>query len=216
VTATPTIPRPLRRDALRNRARIVASARELFAVDGIDVSVEEITRHAGVGMGTLYRHFATKQELIDAVLEDAFGEWVAAAEQALAEPDAWDGFRSFLERALTLHVANRALKDVLGGRDHDLPRAQAMRARMRPLLGRLVERAQAQGSLRADFALEDVPLLFWSSDRVIDATATVAPELWRRHLGILLDGLRVEAATPLAVAAMTPAQLDKATGRRPG
>jgi AcrR family transcriptional regulator len=216
VTATPTIQRPLRRDAMRNRARIVASARELFAADGIEASVEEITRHAGVGMGTLYRHFATKDELIDAVLEDAFGEWVAAAQRALAEPDAWTGFRSFLEQALMLHVANRALKDVLGGRDHDLPRAEAMRARMRPLLRRLIERAQAQGSLRADFALEDMPLLFWSSDRVIEATSAAAPELWRRHLGMLLDGLRAEAATPLAVSPMTPAQLARTTGRRPG
>ncbi|MDX6552772.1 MAG: hypothetical protein QOH74_1260, partial [Gaiellales bacterium] len=61
----------LRRDAQLNRERIVASARALFARDGVEASVEEITRHAGVGMGTLYRHFATKEELIDAVLEDA-------------------------------------------------------------------------------------------------------------------------------------------------
>lgn len=197
-----------------NRSRIVASARALFAADGIEVPVEEITRHAGVGMGTLYRHFATKDELIDAVLEDAFAEWVAAAEQALADPDAWAGFCGFLDRALALHVANRALKGVLGGREHALPRAQAMRERVRPLMRRLIERAQAQGSLRSDFTAEDMALLFWTSDRVIDATAAVAPEQWRRHLGLLLDGLRAEAATPLPVPPLTRAQLSNAARMR--
>src|SRR5919204_5816333 len=93
----------LRSDARRNRERLVASARELFARGGVDVPVEEVTRRAGVGMGTLYRHFATKEELIDAVLEDAFAELVGAAEQATSDEDAWAGFTSFLERALALH-----------------------------------------------------------------------------------------------------------------
>ena len=88
-----------------------------------------------------------------------------------------------------------------------------MRARIRPLLRRLIERAQEQGSLRADFAPEDMPLIFWTSGRVIEATGAVAPELWRRHLGILLDGLRAEAATPLPHPPLTRAQLNRATGR---
>jgi AcrR family transcriptional regulator len=205
--STQTAPRPLRSDASRNRARIVASARRLFAARGADVSVDEIRRDADVGMGTLYRHFATKDELLDAVLEDAYGEWIEAVKQALAEPDAWRGFCGYLERALALHVANRALKDVVAGRDSARPRAEAMRARMRPLLRKLIDRAQRQGSLRDDFVLEDMPLVFWSCDRVIDATGEVSPELWRRHLGILLDGLRAEAATPLPAAPLTPAQV---------
>ena len=130
-----------RRDAQRNRDRIVASARVLIAREGIDASVEEITRHAGVGMGTLYRHFATKEELVDAVLEDALSEFVALAEQALAEEDAWTGFRLFLEQAVGLHAANRGLKDVVATREHGLKHARAMRARTRPLLRRLVERS---------------------------------------------------------------------------
>ena len=97
----------LRSDALRNHERLVASARELFARSGVDVPVEEITHHAGLGMGTLYRHFPTKEDLIDAVLEDAFAEIVAIAEQAAAEEDAWVGFCQFLEQALALHARNR-------------------------------------------------------------------------------------------------------------
>lgn len=206
---TQTAPRPLRSDASRNRERIVASARRLFAARGADVSVDEIRRDAGVGMGTLYRHFATKDELLDAVLEDAYGEWAQALRQALADPDAWHGLCEYLERALALHVANRALKGVVAGRDGARPRAQAMRERMRPLLRELIARAKHQGSLREDFVLEDMPLVFWSCDRVIDAGGDVAPEIWRRHLGILLDGLRAEAATPLPVGPMTRTQVTR-------
>ena len=86
----------LRSDARRNRDRLVASARELFATSGVDVPVEEITHHAGLGMGTLYRHFPTREELVDAVLEDAFGEFVAIAQSALAEADPWRGFSRFV------------------------------------------------------------------------------------------------------------------------
>jgi AcrR family transcriptional regulator len=211
-TKTPT--RPLRRDAQANRDRIVTVARAAFAADGVELPVEEIARRAGVGMGTLYRHFPAKEDLVDAVLEDAFDEVVAAARQALEEDDAWGAFSGFLERVFALHGANHGLKDVIATRAHGRARATAMRARLRPLLRRLVERAQEQGTLRADFAPEDMPLVFWTGGRVIEATASVAPELWRRHLGLLLDGLRAEAATPLPHPPLTQAQLNRATGRR--
>jgi len=88
-----------------------------------------------------------------------------------------------------------------------------MRTRMRPLVSRLVERAQEQGTLRADFTAEDMPLLFWTGDRVIEVTASVAPDFWRRYLGLLLDGLRAEAATTLPHPPLTRAQLNRATAR---
>ena len=201
----------LRSDARRNREQLVASARELFAAHGVDVPVEDITHHAGVGMGTLYRHFPTKEELVDAVLEDAFAELVQAAEEAVAAADAWAGFTGFLERALSAHAANRGLKDVLaaarGGQGAQ--RAEAMRARMRPLLRRMIQRAQEQGTLRPDFRSEDLPLVFWTADRVIDRAAAVAPDYWRRFLGLLLDGLRADAATPLPQPSLTRAQLER-------
>jgi len=193
----------------------VAAARAAFAADGIEAPVEEIARRAGVGMGTLYRHFSAKEDLIDAVLEDAFAAFISAAEQALAEEDAWAGLRSFLERVFALHVENRGLKDIIATRAHGRARAEAMRRRMRPLLRSLIERAQAQGALRDDFTAEDMPLLFWTGGRVIEATATIAPDFWRRYLGLLLDGLRAEAATTLPHPPLTRAQLNRATGRRP-
>jgi AcrR family transcriptional regulator len=189
----------------------VVAARAAFATDGIEVSVEEIARRAGVGMGTLYRHFPTKEDLVDAVLEDTFDEIVGAAEQALTDEDAWRGLCGFLERFFALHVKNRGLKDMLATRAHGRERADAMRARMRPLIRRLVMRAQEQGTLRADFAAEDMPFVIWSVGRVIEETRAVTPDLWRRHLGFLLDGLRAEAATPLPHPPLTRAQLDRVT-----
>ena len=212
MSLTATTTKALRSDARRNREQLVASARELIAREGPGVSVEEITQHAGLGMGTLYRHFATKDELIDAVLEDAFAELVELARQAAAEEDAWTGLTTFLEQALARHVANRGLKDVLASREHGRRRA-AMRTRIRPFLRGLIERAQAQGTLRSDFTSEDLPLLFWTAGRVIETTATVAPDYWRRYLGLLLDGLRADAATALPQPPLTRAQLARAAGR---
>src|SRR5439155_25346695 len=203
----------LRRDARRNRERLVASARELFATSGLDVSVEDITHHAGLGIGTLYRHFPTKEDLVDAVLEDAFAELVELAEQAAAAEDAWDGLTGFLEQALARHAANRGLKDVLATAERGRERADAMRARIRPLLRRLIERAHEQGDLRPDFTAEDLPLVFWTAHRVIETTASIAPDVWRRYLGLLLDGLRAEAATPLPAPPLTRAQLTRAARR---
>ncbi len=214
MTTSSTSEKTLRRDAQRNRERIVSSARSLFARDGVDVSVDDITREAGVGMGTLYRHFPTKEELIDAVLEDAFDDLVQLAEEAVAAKDAWAGFAGFLEQALAQHAANRGLKDVLASHQQGRDRAQAMRERIRPLLRQMIERAQGQGTLRADVTAEDIPLVFWTGGRVIETTGAVAPDYWRRYLGLLLDGLRAEAATPLPAPPLTRAQLAKAARRR--
>jgi AcrR family transcriptional regulator len=208
VTTTTT---PLRRDAQRNRERLIASARELFAEVGVDASVEDITQRAGVGMGTLYRHFPTKSELIDAVLEDAFGELVAVAEQAAEADDAWAGLTGFFEQALARHVANRGLKDIVAVRKRDAHRLERLRARLRPLLRRLVDRAHEQGSLRTDFTHEDLPLVFWTAGRVIEETADIAPDYWRRYLALLLDGLRAGSATPLPQPPLTQAQFTRAT-----
>ncbi len=214
VPTSPGLTKTLRSDARRNRERLVASARELFARSGVEVPVEEIVRHAGLGMGTLYRHFPTKAELVDAVLEEAFGEIVELAEEAAAAEDAWAGLVGFFERALALHAVNRGLKDVLATRERGRERAETMRMRIRPLLRRTIARAQEQGSLRHDFAAEDVPFVIWTVGRVIETSGQVAPEYWRRYLGFVLDGLRAAAATPLPAPPLTRSQLARATRRR--
>jgi AcrR family transcriptional regulator len=203
-----------RRDARRNRERLVSVARELFATDGVDVPAREIARHAGVGAGTLYRHFPTRADLVDAVLEEAFEELVEVACGALAEPDPWAGFARFVEEALVMHAQNRALKDVVETEEHGLERAREMRRRIRPLTEQLIARAQSEGALRPDFAPQDLALLFWASDGVIELAAEVAPELWRRQLGFMLDGLRSPHARPLEHPPLTEAQLGRVR-RRP-
>src|SRR5262249_36440778 len=155
-----------------------------------------------------------KEDLVDAVLEDAFDDIVRSAEEAAAADDAWAGLTAFLEHSVSLHAVNLGLKDMLHARGRGRERAEAMRARIRPLMRRLVERAHEQGTLRPDFTAEDLPLLFWTSGRVIEATGTVAPELWRRHLGLMLDGMRAGSATPLAAPPLTRSQLERvAKGR---
>src|SRR5918912_906820 len=100
----------LRRDAQANLDRILAAARDAFAAGGIDVSMDEVARRAGVGVGTIYRRFPAKDDLVDAVLEDAVDRLVEIAREALACEDAWEGFCLYLERVLDLHVENRGLK----------------------------------------------------------------------------------------------------------
>ena len=208
MTRTPTPDTVLRRDARANRDRILAAARAAFAAGGVDVPVEEIAERAGVGMGTLYRRFPTKHDLVEAVIEESLDAFVAAAEEGLADDDPWTGFSGFVERVLELHVENRALREVLAGTEHGHAR-DAVRRRVRPLVRRLIERAHADGSLRPDFTPEDMPLVFMTGGRVLEAARGVAPDLWRRYLGLLLDGLRAEGATPLPRGPLTRAQVNR-------
>jgi AcrR family transcriptional regulator len=174
-------------DAQRNRARLLAAARELLAAEGAEASLREVARAAGVGVGTLYRHFPTRDELVDAVLDEALEEFVGAARKALDADDPWAGFTGFLDDALQLMARNRGLRDVIETGTLGRERAAAVRVRIGELIAELVARAQAAGSLRADFAAPDVAAILWSGDRVLELGDAAS---WRRHLGFLLDGLR--------------------------
>ena len=158
-TPTTTSDRPLRRDAERNRQRILVAAREAFAEDGLSVTLDEIARRAGVGVGTVYRRFPDKEQLIDALFEDQMGEFVALAEECLTDEQPWDGLVRFLEQACASHACDRGFKEVALSGSHGLERVARARQLMFPVVTRLVERAQSDGSLRADLAPTDLPLL---------------------------------------------------------
>ncbi len=198
-----------RRDAQRNRAKLIEAGRAALAELGPDAPLEEIARRAGVGIGTLYRHFPTREALVDAIFAEHIGGVRAAAEEAAAADDAWDGLVRFLEYVLELQARNLSLRSVLL-RYGDERTLDEHRARMHPLLARIVARAKEQGSLREDYTVGDLSLALWSFVPLFEATAAAAPNAWRRHLRILLDGMRPEAATPQQVRPLTAGQLGAA------
>ena len=184
-----------RSHARRNHERLVAAAREVFAEQGVDASLEAIARRAGVGIGTLYRHFPTRDALVEAIFERRIGTLVAVADAAAAGSDGWTAFVEFVERTLELQAGDRVLKDILMRYPLQTGRLASARQELRRHVERMLARAQAEGGLRADFTFADLALLLWSFAPVVDATAGVAPHAWRRHLHVLLDGLRAQAAT---------------------
>jgi AcrR family transcriptional regulator len=189
--------RPLRRDARENRERILVAARAAFAELGIDVSVEEIARRAGVGVGTLYRRFPTKDALIDAVFERHLDRIAASAEGALADPDAWSAFLGYLTDVVRLQANDCGLSQILGAQLRAEDLVSRARTRLRPLVEQLIARAQEAGELRLDVVYEDISVLLWTTGRVVDATRDVEPDFWQRYLALLVDGLRAGSATPL-------------------
>ncbi|MFI9202349.1 TetR/AcrR family transcriptional regulator [Streptomyces sp. NPDC053048] len=188
--------RPLRRDAQRNRDAIVAAARTAFAEQGISTSLEGIARRAGVAIGTLYRHFPRRLDLMRAIFDDKLEECVRAGERALTVPDAWEAFTGFLERLCELQAADRGLNDLLS-MTFSCDWTTEAHERIQELFRRVVARAHHDGRLRKDVTAEDLALLVWSHTRVIEATRTSAPNAWRRHLALTLDGFRADRAHPL-------------------
>jgi AcrR family transcriptional regulator len=197
-----------RRDAVRNRQKLLDAGREVFAEDP-GAPFEEIARRAGVGIGTLYRHFPTRDALVEVIYAEHIDEVLAAAEEAADAENAWDGLVAFLERVLELQARNLPLRDVFLRHGADAALAERRRL-IQPALVRLVARGREQGVVRDDFTLGDLSLALWSFAPIFEATSGVAPEVWRRHLQILLDGMRPAAATPQRVRPLAGKQLEAA------
>jgi AcrR family transcriptional regulator len=193
--------RPLRADAERNRRLLLDAARELFAERGLGVTLDDIVRHAGLGVGTAYRRFGSREALVDALFEEQVQGIVTLARELLEAEDAWEGLVGFLERSLALQAADRGLKEVLLSTGEGRDRFKAIREQMRPLVSEMIDRAKADGYLRGDFAAQDMPLLQIMLGAVVDVSREMRPDLWRRCLGLMLDGMRADGVprTPLAV-----------------
>jgi AcrR family transcriptional regulator len=207
-----TVERPLRKDAARNRRRILDAARTLFAERGLDVTLNDIANFAGVGVGTVYRRFPNREQLIEELFEESLEGVVLLIEAALDEPDPWRGLTTFLETVIDVQAKDRAIKELVFVAPGGLDRLARIRARIFPLATALVQRAQQAGQLRGDIAAEDMPFIQLMVGTVVDCTRDVEPELWRRYLNIILQGLRADATQPepLRVPPLDLAQLQDA------
>ncbi len=204
--------RPLRADAERNRRRILEAAAAVFGERGLGATLDAVAERAGVGVGTVYRRFPDKEALVDALFEERIDEVRAIADEAAVLPDGWDALTTFMERALELHCHDRALKELVFSTAHGQDRVAQARDRIKPAVDALFERARASGKLRADADVNDLPILQLMVTAVIDYAQDAAPDVWRRYLAILLDGLRAER-TPLAPASLSDDQLDGVMAR---
>jgi AcrR family transcriptional regulator len=204
-------PRPpaARRDAVRNYYRILDAAREVLGESGADACMEEIAARAGVGVGTVYRRFASKDALIDELLQLALEEVLSAAERALARTDG-HGLEDLL-RAIGQSFADHArYASLLLQRQSDA----AAGRRIRAALDELTARAVAAGTVNACIKAGDVMVLVWAMRGLVQAAGEVAPGAWQRFLDIQLAGMR--AAGPLSSAPpVSSRQLSKLAPRRP-
>lgn len=199
----------LRVDAERNRQRILTAAREAFAELGLDVAMEDIARKAGVGIGTLYRRYPTRADLIAAAFEAKMTAYAEAAQRALTDPDPWQGFCGYVEQVCAMQAGDRGFTTVLTMTFPTAKQFEAERDRAFADFATLIERAKAAGRLRADFVTEDMPMFLMANAGVLTATADAAPDTWRRLVGYLIQACAAPAAEPLP-APPAPRQMYKA------
>src|SRR5690348_6981256 len=160
--------RPLRKDAELNRRKILDAAGELFAERGLRVTLNDVAHHAGVGVGTVYRRFPDKAQLIDELFEERLEEIHALIETAIADPDPWHGLSSFLENVSKIQASDRTVKELLFNTPCCAERVPKMQAKMFPLATVLVKQAQESGQLRPDAAAQDVPMVQLMIGTIID------------------------------------------------
>ncbi|KQW03607.1 TetR/AcrR family transcriptional regulator [Streptomyces sp. Root369] len=199
-------PRGRRREADRNDERLMQAAREVFAELGWDAPVSEIARRAGIGMGSLYRRYPSKEMLAQRMRIVGMEQLVTQARTALAEePDPWAAFARFLRDALSDQGAGGPLLPLVGGRLPATDEIVAAAARLRAALDDLVDGAHRTGVLRADFTSADVPLLLEHLTARIPVTDERATTLHLRYLDLILAGLRTSTTDgPTALQSPAP------------
>ncbi len=196
----------MRSDAVKNRQRLLVAAGQVFEEKGLGASVTDVARAAGVGMGTLYRRFASKEALIEALVSEVLEETIAMARQSAGYPDG-TGLEHFLEATSSYQAEHLGCLPRLWDIDHPLVKTA------RSLLADLLSDAQAHGRVRADLTSTDIPLVMWSMRGVLETTRANAPEAWRRHLDLVIAGMRpADAALPHRP--LTQKQVDRILSKR--
>ena len=206
-----TAGRTLRKDAERNRQRVIEAARELFASRGLEATLNEVAHYAGLGVGTVYRRFPTKEDLFEAIFEDGINQLTGLAESALCDEDSWRGFEWFVMRMCEITATDRGMREVAFSKTCGGNRVNGARERLVPLLSKLVERAQNDGYLRPDVSATDMPILGLLAGTVSEFAGHVDADLWQRYVAILLGGMRFrDDLSRLEVNALDDNQLDEA------
>ena len=181
---------------------------DVFAERGLDVTMHDIAAHAGLGVGTAYRRFANKQEIIEALFEQRLDRVAALANEALREPDAWRGLATYLERVLQLQLEDRGLTDIINNPHLGQDRADEATQPHHATAHAIVERARDQGTLRRDFRHTDIIFLQYALGALMDRTRHTQPVLYRRYLTMFLDGIRTDRA-PLTHLPVNPLSVDQ-------
>jgi AcrR family transcriptional regulator len=187
-------PRPLRADARRNRERVVKAAEVVFAEHGRDAQMDDVAKRAGVGVGTVYRHFPTKEALIEALAIDRFEKVLAVGKEALLNPDPWAAFEGAIWAGAELTASDRSFTEIVGEISGPMPLPEALEREMRETYGELMRRAQECGELRADLVFDDVPMFMCGIGLGARKTHP-CPDAWKRHVAIVIDGLRAANAS---------------------
>jgi AcrR family transcriptional regulator len=200
-----------RSDSIRNRAAVIAAAQSVLAREGLDAPLERIAAEAGVGIGTVYRHFPTRPDLWQEVLCEPLHAMLTLVERALADPDPWNGFADYIRESCALEAdKNGGYVNIMTTGFRGAPELLELRAAIQDRVVRLFERAHAAGVIRDDLTVEDLIFITLSNSRIIEVTREVAPTAWKRNVELFLDGVRAERAHPMSEPPMTPAQILKA------
>jgi AcrR family transcriptional regulator len=187
-------PRPLRADARRNRERVLVAAQVVFGEHGREAQMDDVARRAGVGVGTVYRHFPTKEALIEALAVDRFERILAVGKAALERTDPWEAFVEALWSGAELTASDRSFTEIVGEIQGPMPLPAELLKDMNDTFGELIRRAQACGMLRPDLVIDDIPMFMCGIGLGARKTHS-CPDAWRRHISIVIDGLRASSAS---------------------
>jgi AcrR family transcriptional regulator len=189
-------PRALRADARRNREAVIVAAKKLFADEGLDAQMPDVAKAAKVGVGTVYRHFPTKEHLIAALADDRFERLAEKAREGIEAEGPWEGLCDFIRYSARIQADDRGLCEVMGSRPEVMSEA-AYAVGLDELCDKLVKRAQRSGDLRKDLDWQDIPMVACSLGRITAAEAGPAVGRWPRLVEIVIDGLRAPGSSKL-------------------
>ena len=188
--------RPLRADARRNRQAVIDAASKLFTEQGLDAQMPDVARAANVGVGTVYRHFPTKDQLIAAIASQHFDRMAERGREDLELADPWEGISDFIRFAIQIQADDRGLCEIMSSRP-ELMDTAARAAGLPELCDKLVKRAQQSGQLRSDLDWEDVPMIACGIGHITQGGPPPSVGRWPRLVELILDGLRAPASGSL-------------------